>query len=254
MAEDLRKNQSMPADFHSHILPSLDDGSEHVAQSLAMLAEAKRQGTLSMVATPHFYAENESPDDFLARRATSIRQLLDGGYDPSVHPRVYAGAEVSYFRGIGRCEDLARLCIVGTQVVLIEMPFRPWTDTMLEDVYSIQTRLELIPVLVHIERYPNMQKAVLRRTMVHRGILLQINANMMDKPMTRRRALHMLMGGEVQLLGSDCHNMTMRPPGMQKMLEYVKAHADPFLIPQMVELNRFLLRGATPLEKISIPT
>lgn len=250
MAKDLQRHQTMPADFHSHILPALDDGSESAEGSLAMLAEAKRQGTSLMVATPHFYADTETPDSFLSRRAKSIRQLLNSGYNPRIHPSVYVGAEVAYFHGIGRSEDLKRLCIFGTKIVLIEMPFCHWTSAILEDLYSIQTYLGLFPILAHIERYTDMRKASMRRTMMNRGIFLQINADMVRSHMTRRRALRMLMKGEVQLLGSDCHNMTTRPPGMRDMLNYMMDHSDENFLPQMIEFGRFLLHHAVPMEKI----
>lgn len=252
MVNELEKRKTLPADFHSHILPSMDDGSKDAQQSLAMLARAAEQGTSLMVATPHFYPENEHPKDFLSRRTAAIERLLDGGYDPTVHPRVCVGAEVAYFRGIGRCEDLARLCIVGTKVILIEMPFCRWTDTILEDVCQIRTNQGLTPILAHIERYPDMSKTSMRRRMLENGFLLQINASMMDGALTRRRALNMLRHGEVQLLGSDCHNMTTRPPGMRAMLQYVSEHTDGDLLTSMAELCHRVLHGALPLEKCMI--
>ena len=249
MAQSISR-QEMPVDFHSHVLPAMDDGSKSVAQSLAMLEQAGQQGTSVMVATPHFYAENEAPASFLERRSAAAEQLLSGGYDPRKHPRLLLGAEVAYFPGIGRCEDLAKLTIAGTHVILIEMPFRPWTQTMLDDLYSIQVNLELIPVLAHIERYPDMRSKTMIKTMIHRGILLQINASMADKYWARRCAMRLLMRGEVQLLGSDCHNLTTRQPGMSNMLDCIRQQAPEDLIPQMVEFNRFLLRGALPIESI----
>lgn len=250
MAQNIRW-KAMPVDFHSHVLPGMDDGSKDAAQSMAMLEQAKQQGTDVMVATPHFYAENETPDSFLKRRAAAAEQLLDAGYDTKKHSRILLGAEVAYFPGIGRCEELASLSIVGTRMILIEMPFRPWTQTMLDDLYSIQINLELIPVLAHIERYPDMRHAAMIKRMIHRGILLQINASMADGYLKRRRALRLLINGDVQLLGSDCHNMTTRQPGMGNMLNYICQHTPQDFIPQMVEFNRFLLQGAVPIEKTS---
>ncbi len=251
MREERSSDQTMPVDFHSHILPALDDGSQNEQQTLAMLLEARRQGTQVMVATPHFYPESESPDAFLARRAEAVDRLLVGGYDPAVHPRICVGAEVAYFRGIGRCEDLRRLCIVGTNAVLIEMPFGYWTDSIFEDVCLVRSRMGLTPILAHIERYRDMNSASMRRMAVQNGCYLQINASMMNGMMSRRRALRMLASGEVQLLGSDCHNMTTRPPGMQHILSYVREHAGAELISQMAECNRFLLRGVIPIERLS---
>ena len=43
-------------DFHSHVLPGIDDGSRDVEMSLAMLREMRAQGVDVCVATPHFYS------------------------------------------------------------------------------------------------------------------------------------------------------------------------------------------------------
>ena len=65
-------------DFHSHILPEIDDGSSSVEESLAMLQAERDQGIQSVVATPHFYAHHDSPERFLKRRAAARQRLLGG--------------------------------------------------------------------------------------------------------------------------------------------------------------------------------
>ena len=52
-------------DFHSHILPGIDDGSKNTQMSLAMIEEEKKQGVHTIVATPHFYADEDSVERFL---------------------------------------------------------------------------------------------------------------------------------------------------------------------------------------------
>ena len=47
-------------DFHSHVLPGIDDGSSCEEESLDMLRIAKSQGVITMLATPHFYAQNHT--------------------------------------------------------------------------------------------------------------------------------------------------------------------------------------------------
>ena len=41
-------------DYHSHILPGMDDGSRSVEESLSLLREEVRQGIDTVVMTPHF--------------------------------------------------------------------------------------------------------------------------------------------------------------------------------------------------------
>ena len=42
-------------DFHSHVLPGMDDGSASLEESIAMLRMEAEQGITQVVATPHFY-------------------------------------------------------------------------------------------------------------------------------------------------------------------------------------------------------
>ena len=53
-------------DMHCHILPGMDDGSRSAAESLSMLEASAAQGVDRIVATPHFYAGENSPEVFLS--------------------------------------------------------------------------------------------------------------------------------------------------------------------------------------------
>ena len=41
-------------DFHSHILPQIDDGSKSIEMTINMLKKAEQSGTTDIIATPHF--------------------------------------------------------------------------------------------------------------------------------------------------------------------------------------------------------
>ena len=44
-------------DFHNHILPGIDDGSQSVSQSLKMLELFAELGVEKIIASPHIYKE-----------------------------------------------------------------------------------------------------------------------------------------------------------------------------------------------------
>lgn len=241
------ENLTVPWDFHSHILPGIDDGSDSVQTSLDMLEESARQGVRAMVATPHFYPVQEAPASFLQRREAAVAELLAGGYDVQIHPRVYVGAEVAYFPGIGRCEDLRELCVQGTRLVLIEMPFCAWTQTMLDDVVSVRTKMGLIPALVHIDRYEAARDHAVLRRLVEDGVVVQINASALLGALSGKKMLRLLQNGNAQLIGSDCHNCTTRPQRMAQAVERIAKRADEELLSQLHEFGSFLLDGAKPI-------
>ena len=62
-------------DFHSHILPEMDDGSKDAKMSLAMLQMEREQGVTEVVFTPHFYAQQDTVAHFLKKREQSVRRL-----------------------------------------------------------------------------------------------------------------------------------------------------------------------------------
>lgn len=248
MNSELQAVPDRIVDFHSHILPGMDDGSESPEMSCAMLNVAWRQGVRTMVATPHFYPEQESPDMFAKRRIAAVKRLIGGGYDATIHPSVCLGAEVAYFPGIARSESLDDMCIVGTRTVLIEMPFNGWTQSMLDEIVSIRSVRGLYPVLAHVDRYEEAGKRALLDFLAERGVLLQINAEMFTRLLSRRRALRWLKEGIVQLIGSDCHNMTGRPPSMYAALDALQG--ENALQAQLADVSQALLSGALTLAAV----
>ena len=69
-------------DWHTHILPEMDDGSRSVEESKQMLQALHEQEIDCVIATPHFLANREPVEHFLARREQAYRQLSQlGGED-----------------------------------------------------------------------------------------------------------------------------------------------------------------------------
>jgi len=202
-------------DIHSHVLPQMDDGSRSVEESLAMLEALAAQGMERVVATPHFYADENGPEEFLERRAASLEKLREG-WRPGL-PALKLGAEVCYYDGISRCERLDVLKIEETGLLLLEMPFCRWSQRMLQEVRELQASGTAV-LLAHIERYLRWQERETWEALAGWGVLNQCNASFFLRWQTRRRALRMLREGKVHLLGSDSHNMDTRPPQLNAAL------------------------------------
>lgn len=198
-------------DIHSHVLPGIDDGSKNVEESLAMLRSCAQQGIGCVAATPHFYPMENSPERFLERREAAAERLRSV-WEPGL-PKLLLGAEVYYFTGISQAEELDALCLGGT-LLLLEMPFCPWTDRMTAEVIALREQRGLHVVLAHIERYFRWQPKRLWEELLDRGLLMQCNAGFFLDWRTKGKARKMLSEGRIHLLGSDAHNMTSRPPRM----------------------------------------
>ena len=223
-------------DFHTHLLPGIDDGSDSVSTSIAMLDLWQKQGITRICCTPHFYAGSNTPERFLHRRQKAFDQLRqtlseqdrksrqvsdDMGGQIGDSPILLLGAEVHYFDGMASSEDLPDLCLQGTKLLLLEMPFRKWTERMMEEVTQISRR-GLQPVAAHIERYLDFNSArMIRWFMEETGVLVQCNAEFFLNRRTSRKALHMLKKEQIHFLGSDAHNLHDRRPNLGDALELI---------------------------------
>lgn len=199
-------------DIHSHILPGMDDGSSSLEESLSMARESARQGVRLLAATPHFYATQEDPNSFLRRREKSLA-LLESAWQDSF-PTLLVGAEVRYFDGISRVEKIAHLTLDHTRILLLEMPFTSWSRRMVEEVVELQRSRGLQVLLAHVERYMKDQDGQVWDTFRQNGVWMQCNANFFLRWQTKRKAQALFKKGEIQMLGSDTHNMTTRPPNL----------------------------------------
>lgn len=210
-------------DFHSHILPKLDDGSKSTNESIDMMYRSSLQGITAMVATPHFYAENEPPKEFLKRRENSWNRLREVCEGKNGLPSLYKGAEVRMFPGIAGIDELPELTIGGTPYILLEMPFETWSESTFRTLNAIRSR-GLYPIIAHIERYISFQKNTQNiERLLRSDVLIQSNAGAFLKRFGGNRwAIRMLSQGRIHLLGSDCHNMTSRPPNLGEGIEVIQ--------------------------------
>lgn len=207
-------------DLHSHILPKMDDGSSGVEESLALLEMLKGQGVETVVATPHFYPTKDTPEAFLARRQTCWDALSP---ELGETPSILLGAEVAYFDGIAACADMEKLQIGDTRLLLLEMPFRDWTDAMVEEVCAIPERLGLYPVLAHVHRYCGRKqlKKYLPK-LLSQGVYLQCSPEGLLEGWNKRWLMQLVKAGHIHFLGSDCHNITTRPPRLNRAARLIR--------------------------------
>lgn len=223
-------------DFHSHILPGMDDGADCVETSLAMLRESKRQGVDLICSTSHFYADEEDPRSFLSRRSEAFSRLLAAMEDPSEYPKILLGAEVLYFPGISVAEEVRELRLEKSPFLLIEPPMMPWSESMLDEVEQCGETLRCVPVIAHIDRYMRMLNDYkLFERVKNRNVLVQVNANFFLHRDTEDFAVECLQKKRFHFIGSDCHNMEDRSPNMGVAAEVIREHSASALLEEQNE-------------------
>ena len=229
-------------DFHSHILPGVDDGSHSIEESMAMLRAAAEQGIRRMVATPHFYPRHDDPDRFLAARDQAARCLLQQMRGDPGLPEMVLGAEVYYFRGMSESDRLERLTIGGKKCILIEMPLGPWTPEMYRELEDIHSRRGLTPIVAHIDRYIRpFRTHGIPQALRDLPVLVQANASFFTDRSTAHMAMRLLKSDQIHLLGSDCHNLTTRKPDLGPALRLIEQKLGSNALRRINEYERELL-------------
>ncbi len=200
-------------DFHAHILPGADHGSDSVDTTLFQLSRASDAGVRRIIATPHFYPTCHSVEKFLQRRDDAYGNLLPH-LKPDM-PKLVLGAEVLMCHGIERLEGLSSLCVSGTRVLLLELPYSDFSDSYVQSVRNlIKDGYEI--VLAHAERYfyENIDE------IVRAGAKIQLNAGALSGLFIDKTVSSWVKSGAVVALGSDIH---MRDGSAYKRFAKAKA-------------------------------
>lgn len=245
-------------DMHTHILPCLDDGSSSSKMSIEMLSSLWEMGVRDVALTPHFYARSDEPDNFLYNRdrtaehlASRIREQTSSCDDTLRIPRLYLSAEVAFFNAMSNVEAMKKMCLSGTDLLLVEMPFERWTRAMIEEIYELGRKQSVTPMLAHIDRYYSYFKDEMLDEMISEGIKIQINAEGFTSLFTRRRSLDLLIQGKIHFIGSDCHNMSSRAPNIDAAIFQIEKRLGEEGLSGIYDNSRELAESAVPIYPVS---
>ena len=208
-------------DFHSHILPAIDDGSRDVKTSIEMLQMSSAQRIAVMIATPHFYPMHDRVEDFLQRR-NEAHERLQSCLTADM-PKIILGAEVAFFKGISRAEKLEAMTVENTKLLLLEMPFATWSDEDIEEVRILAENRGFTVMLAHVERYFSIRENRKKmQELLRLPVIVQINSGSLLDWKKREKIVRMFQDGQAHVLGSDCHGVFRRSPNLLAGREVLK--------------------------------
>jgi len=228
-------------DFHTHILPAIDDGAANREEALALIEALKREGVKTAVCTPHFDPSRTSLQDFVLQRSRAFQELSASCI------RLLAASETLMHDYLFHYSDLSPLCIENTEYLLLEMPFlRKWDDSIYSMLSNLISDYMIIPIIAHIERYPAARGHTIPYKLKDLGCLLQLNTSSLLDAGSRKRAIELIKKGYIDLLGSDCHDKQVRPPVIIKALQLIEERSGRDYI------RRFEENGLNVLNNIDI--
>lgn len=204
-------------DFHSHILPAIDDGSQDVETSLKMLDISRQNGVDAVVLTPHCHPRSqEHIDSFLKRRDDAFKTL--SSLVTEELPQLIPASEIRIYQDFHKYKRLDELCIFGTNYILLEMPYELWKDYAFEEIYQI-TLLGFRPIMAHLDRFLDQQKHF--REIFSLGSLVQMNTSAFLETATRKKMADFFESGHIHVIGSDTHDLITRKPDMKDAYDVI---------------------------------
>ncbi|MEG1996223.1 MAG: CpsB/CapC family capsule biosynthesis tyrosine phosphatase [Oscillospiraceae bacterium] len=206
-------------DYHTHILPEMDDGSKSVDISAAMIMELKKQGISTIVLTPHFYVDNETVDEFLKRRETSFNLLMNSFDFSGIEFKL--GCEVYLRKGISHIDNFQKLCIEDTNYMLLELPYAKLSNSIIDEIENIRYNMMIFPIIAHVDRYFKFLSADdYNKLYAIEDCIFQLNNSYHKELAARFKYKKLLKSFPMMVFGSDCHNMTTRTPNFDIVTDF----------------------------------
>lgn len=206
-------------DIHSHVLPYIDDGARNEDEAIMMLQDAYNKGISVVYATPHLrvYSDEELKLGLEKREEVFSALLNEAEKRGVLIPQVKKGFEVHLDSDITEFADFQKLCIEGTNKMLVEMPMHHWDGFAINRIEALKNE-GIVPVLAHIERYIEFKKNI-EKALSLEGVIYQVSADAFFGFRRLRFIKKLFEMGKIVIVGSDMHNMDTRK---NKMAEAYK--------------------------------
>ena len=211
-------------DFHSHILPNIDDGSKSVEETFNLIKEAESVGFDSIISTSH-YIENyyESP---VAERQEWINALSGALQKENINVNLYLGNEVYFSENIIKLLNENKITTINnSKYMLFEFPINVRPINVYDVIYEM-IQNKITPILAHPERYRFVQQDTsLIYDLLEKGVLMQSNfASIIGWYGEKAEILarKFLESNMISFLGTDVHKQNTIYPKIPKILERIK--------------------------------
>lgn len=207
-------------DFHSHIIPSIDDGSRNVKETFKIIEEAEEAGFSKIVSTSHYLKDLYEVDE-------NDRKAIISAINSKIsNIEIYLGSEIYVTH---RIVDLLRSkkasTINGSRYVLFELPMKRNIFDLQEIIFKLLEN-RYIPIIAHPERYEYIQENPnILIDLIKMGVLFQANYGSIIGVYGKRAektVKKLLKSNMIHFLGSDVHRANSIYPQIPKAIEEIK--------------------------------
>jgi len=239
-------------DFHSHVLPYIDDGSKSFDMSIDMLRLAVDEGTEYICATSHFIPGEVIQDKKLYYEKLENLQTLCKTKEINI--KILPALELYMHPDLPKLYSEKKVWGINlTPYILIELPMQQF-PVYTEDIFY-ELRLQgARPILAHPERNLRIMKDVsLLENLVDQGILAQVNAGSLRGIYGKDIkvfAEHLVERNLIHLIGSDAHDDTRRTTKIEGAFEVVKRKNDELY--EWINENQYKIIEGKEVEPLQI--
>lgn len=191
-------------DYHSHILPGVDDGASDIAESKSLLKILVKLGVKELWLTPHVMEDQPNNPEGLTSSFSSFKNDMDHCYGIKLHLASENMLD-SLFRQ--RLVDNEILPIIDDRHLLIETSYFNGPLGLSGILSEIKDK-GYVPVLAHPERFNYMVMADYV-SLKKEGVMFQLNyLSLLGAygPLVTKKALWILEKGMYDITGSDIHS------------------------------------------------
>ena len=226
-------------DMHSHIVFDVDDGSDSLDESLAIIKRAYIKGIKAMFATSHYI------DGSMTAEASEVKDKLEilrsKLKEENIEMELLCGHEVFLDHEIiDHVKSGKALSLNDSRYILVELPMMNEL-TNLEDILFDMTIKGYVPIIAHPERYSYVQRDInCVRKWIDSGALLQLNLPTFHNKygdIARKTAEEILERQMYHFVGSDVHVYKSRALSIEEPLSRVKSIVGEAIYMDMVENN-----------------
>lgn len=195
-------------DFHSHLIPGIDDGSPDMESSIIMIKKFKELGYQKIITSPHVMCDyyQNTPEKIL-KGLDEVRNELER---QNIDIEFFAAAEYNLDDGLSKLIKEKKILTFGNNYVLFELPFMNEPPNLQEVIFDFQMA-GYKPILAHPERYTYWYRNTERyEELKDRGVLMQLNLLSLTghySPETKKIAEKMVENNLINAIGTDCHRI-----------------------------------------------
>ncbi len=207
-------------DFHSHIIPNIDDGSQSIEDTICMLEEAKKVGFTDIISTSHYIEDYYEVDEKKRKEYIDNIQKEVEGINIIIGSEIYVTHNI-----VNLINEKKASTINNTRYVLFELPMNSNVLYLKNVIFSLLEN-KFIPIIAHPERYSFIQKNPnWLIEYIEMGVLFQANFGSIygiyGKECQKTVQL-LLKNNMIHFLGSDVHRKNSIYPKMPDILRKIE--------------------------------